>query len=143
MMLRTHLAFSLFISLFLLNYFNKLFILIFILSTTLPDIDNRHSKIGRYNPFIFLTRHRGITHSFLFALILGFLMAYLTKDFYYSYALFLGYSSHIILDSFTKHGTKPFYPLSEFKIRGPMTTNSLTEKLLAIILFLLFVIKII
>ena len=142
MMLRTHLAFSLFISLFLIKHFNNLSILVFVLATTLPDIDNRHSKLGRHNPFSFLTKHRGVTHSFLFALILSALLAFATKTSYYSYALFLGYSSHILLDSFTKHGTKPFYPFFKFKIRGPMTTNSLTENFLAIILFSLFVIKI-
>ena len=143
MMLRTHLAFSFFISLFLIKHFNNLFILIFILATTLPDIDNRHSKLGRYNPFSFLTKHRGMTHTLLFALILAAILAFATKTFHYSYALFFGYSLHIILDSFTKHGTKPFYPFSNFKIRGPMTTNSLTENFLAIILFSLFLIKII
>ena len=142
MMLRTHLAFSLFISIFLIQHFNNFFILTFILATTIPDIDNRHSKIGRYNPFTSLTKHRGITHSFLFALILAIILAFATKTFYYPYALFFGYSSHIMLDSLTKHGTKPFYPFSNIKIKGPITTNSLTENFLATILFSLFMIKI-
>ena len=142
MMLRTHLAFSLFITLFLTKHFNNLFILTFILATTLPDIDNRHSKIGRHNPFCFLTKHRGITHTLLFALVLSAILTFVTKTVYYSYALFLGYSLHIVLDSFTKHGTKPFFPFFNIKIRGPMITNSPSENFLAIILFSLFVIKI-
>ncbi|MBC8444083.1 metal-dependent hydrolase, partial [Candidatus Woesearchaeota archaeon] len=53
----------------------------------------------------------------------------------------IGYSSHLILDSFTKQGIKPFYPLSNIKFKGNTTTNSIIEKLLFWIITILILLK--
>jgi len=129
MMLRTHLAITLFaIFLFLPHVTNEfVFILIALISTALPDIDTGFSTVGEMKGsriFQLLVKHRGIFHSFTFcvliALILSFFFPILALPF------FVGYSLHLFADSFTKEGIKPFWPskkVSSWKLR----TGSYTE----------------
>lgn len=113
MLVRTHLTItSFFILLFISNVESKLaFVLIALIATYIPDMDSRFSKIGRHKTFRilqFFTKHRGIIHSFTFlvAITLFFVL------FFPIIALpfFLGYGLHLLADSFTIKGIKPFYP---------------------------------
>ncbi|MBC8444058.1 metal-dependent hydrolase, partial [Candidatus Woesearchaeota archaeon] len=71
MLFKTHIAFTLLISLYIFPYFttHPIFsILIMTLSSILPDLDTINSKISGINPLRKLTKyifkHRGMLHSF-------------------------------------------------------------------------------
>ena len=138
MMFRTHLAFAFLIGLIFLNFFslefNKyLFLFIVLIASVIPDIDLSGSKIGRRikplsNIFNFLFGHRGFLHSLLFILIL-FLIFVFVKNEVFGLALFLGFFSHLALDSLSKEGIRFFYPL-KFKINGFIKTNRIMENML-------------
>ena len=140
-MFKTHLMFSLLISLLIFNYFNLnpyLFILILILAGSLPDIDHAKSKIGRkFFPISWLVNlffgHRKLIHSIVFASILSLII----KIFFANYWIpfYIGYLSHLFLDSLTKQGLYIFYP-SSFKLKGFIKTNGLTETVFLLILFI-------
>jgi inner membrane protein len=150
-MFKTHLMFSLLVSLIIFKYFNLnplIFILIFILTAILPDIDHAKSKIGR-KFFIFswiinlFFGHRKLIHSILFAGFLALIIKLLFNNYFIPF--FLGYLSHLFLDILTKQGLKIFYPF-KFQIKGFIRTNSLIEKLFLLILIVLnvyYVIKLI
>ncbi len=123
MLIKTHIVITLFFSLLLVSYVKSpIFFLVFALfATYLPDIDSKKSKIGNHiflRPFQWFSRHRGMIHSFTFLFFLVFFLAL----FFPIIALpfFVGYSSHLLSDSFTLKGIKPFYPFkkaSSWKIR--------------------------
>lgn len=87
-----------------------LILLLFTLGTLLPDIDSETSTIGRYvAPIARAIPHRTITHTiWVVALILGFGI-YLKSP--YILALGVGYTIHILEDSFSKQGIAWFYPI--------------------------------
>jgi membrane-bound metal-dependent hydrolase YbcI (DUF457 family) len=138
MLAKTHLAITLFFALLLTPFVqNQSFFIIFaLISTLLPDIDSRFSKIGKRKAFrliqLFL-KHRGILHSFVFL----FFVLFLLFLFFPAVALpfFVGYGIHLILDSLTISGTKLFYP-SERVYYGFIRTGGRVEK----IIFILFLV---
>ena len=86
--------------------------------TLLPDIDMVKSKAGRkLQPFstlaAFVFRHRGFPHSFVFATAVYFVMRYLLSA-NIAAAAAVGYSSHLLLDAFTKEGIMPFSPFVNY-----------------------------
>ncbi len=136
MLSRTHLAFSLFIGLILINsvqnpfwFFGSL-----IFATFLPDLDSYTSKFGKRffsRVLTAFTKHRGIMHSVLF--MLGI---YILLYFYFpfvSFGFLVGYMSHLVGDSITKQGVRLFYPF-KFRIKGFLKTGGKFESFL----FLLF-----
>ena len=140
MLLKTHLAITLFFALLFSSgfYYPVFFIAIALLATILPDIDTFNSYIGRKARIIskilsFFTKHRGFFHSFscsvLFTILLLFISPFIAS------AFFAGYSIHILADSFTVEGVELFWPLRK-KVNGRIKTSGITEKLL----FCLFVI---
>jgi membrane-bound metal-dependent hydrolase YbcI (DUF457 family) len=62
-----------------------------------------------------------------------FLVLLLFLSFYPAgaFAFFIGYSSHLILDSFTPEGVQFFYP-SKKRISGKIKTNGSKERLIFI-----------
>src|SRR3989344_4563820 len=113
MMKRTHLALALaFVLLFLPRVNNKLvFIPLVLFFSFFPDIDSPSSYLGHYKifrPLQGISGHRGAFHSLtfcvFFSLIFAFFLPILALPF------FLGYSSHILADSFTIEGVMPFWP---------------------------------
>ena len=108
----------------------------------LPDIDMVKSKLGRrLEPFstlaAFVFRHRGFLHSFILATVVYFGMRYLFSA-TVAAAATIGYSSHLVLDSLTNEGIRPFSPLSKLKVRGFVRTGSIFEQgILAAMAFLL------
>ncbi|MFZ1970759.1 MAG: metal-dependent hydrolase [Candidatus Nanoarchaeia archaeon] len=113
MLIRTHLAITLlFVLLFFQSISNKiLFIGIALVATFLPDIDSRNSKIGKlkiFRPLQFLFGHRGFIHSFTFLFLITLLFVFLIPIIVFPF--FLGYGLHLLADSLTIQGIKPFYP---------------------------------
>ena len=134
MMFKTHFLFALFISLITFNYFNLnpfYYVLILVFSGILPDIDHSKSWIGKkLNLFSWLINfifgHRKFIHSIIFSSLIAILIRMFFNDYWIPF--YLGFISHLILDSLTKQGIYPFYP-SNFKIHGLVKTNGLIEKL--------------
>jgi len=115
-MLRTHLAINaLFIILFLPHVSSwYLFVPVVLISTLLPDIDAGFSTLGKSKPgklVQFFVKHRGVFHSFTFCIIASFLLSLFIPIL--AFPFFLGYSLHLLADSFTAEGIKPFLPLKK------------------------------
>ena len=92
----------------------------------------------------FLVKHRGIFHSFTFCILISVILA----GFFPVVALgfFLGYSLHLLADSFTAAGIRPFWPSkisSSWKIKtGGLTETSLFAFfLLADLIIFIFMVK--
>jgi len=123
------------------------FLLLVLLGSILPDIDESKSKINQWfgaggKIASLFSQHRGIFHSLIFTVFLFLLISFLTQT-YYAYALALGYLSHLIGDALTPMGVQIFYPFSKFKLSGPIKVGGLGEMfilllLLAILIKLLF-----
>jgi inner membrane protein len=103
------------------------FILMALIATILPDFDTRFSKHGK-NPIArvmqVFTKHRGMIHS----LTICFISTVLISLFFpkLAFGFFLGYSMHLLTNSFTKNGITVFWPLKA-KAEGVITTGSKIE----------------
>ena len=146
MLFKTHIAFAFLISLFIYSHFTLhpiLSIIIICFSTSLPDIDHPNSKISKQNPLRFITKnilkHRGIFHSFLTPIFLYLLLFLINTEL--ALLVFIGYSSHLLIDAFTKRGIRPLYPLLNFKIKGNTRTNSIMERFLFLLFLIIILIK--
>jgi membrane-bound metal-dependent hydrolase YbcI (DUF457 family) len=62
----------------------------------LPDIDNRYSLLGRYNPFVGLMRHRGHCHSIIGIMLLS--APFLAFGIYPAAFILTGSATHLIGD---------------------------------------------
>ncbi len=113
MLIRTHLLITLFFILILFSSVgNKAFFVIVALAATfIPDIDTKFSKLGRkkvFRPLQFFVSHRGFFHSFLFLALISLIFYLFLPLVVLPFAL--GYGSHLLADSLTIQGIKPFYP---------------------------------
>jgi len=141
----THIAFGILSALILmpsLSFTNKLiFLSLAILGSLLPDIDQPHSKINSYFPWLskpltLFTKHRGIFHSSLFGILLpGIIYLFISKTL--GFAIFLGYTSHLLIDGLTKKGVNFLHPVSKLHLSGFIQTGKLLEHILLIIIILL------
>lgn len=136
MLIKTHLAITLFFVLLLLPFISNkiIFILIALLATYIPDIDLSSSKLGRkiiFRPLQFFVKHRGAFHSFTFLFLITFIFTMFIPII--ALGFFVGYASHLFADSFTLSGITPFPPWKK-KISGALRTGSNTEKILFFIL---------
>ena len=116
-----------------------IFFLLVLLGAILPDIDSKNSKINRWSGIIgiiatFFAKHRGIFHSVLFHVALLFVLTPLIGV-YYASGLFLGYIAHFVGDGVTKAGLAPLYPLSLYKIKGPLRVGGFVEGIILVVLF--------
>ena len=114
MLLRTHLAFSVFVIVLFITHVNNpwIFSLMVLVGSVLPDIDSGFSSWGRhlmFRPLQFFVKHRGIIHSLTTAVVVSIVLAIFWPI--VSLGFFVGYSTHLILDSFTREGIQPFWPL--------------------------------
>ena len=130
MMFRTHLAIGVFASLVFLPLVDNPFpfVGIVVLASLLPDIDTPFSKVGRNVPAKIVqvgTEHRGLLHSLTFAGLISLLISVFYPVF--SFGFFLGYSTHLIGDAFTKKGITPFWPYSRVA-KGVIPMNGVIEK---------------
>lgn len=118
MLLKTHMAFAVFLVILFFEHVIHpwIFILTVLIATILPDLDSNLSSFGRhliFKPLQLFTKHRGMIHSFSFVILVSVIIAVFWPIL--SLGFFLGYSVHLICDSFTKEGIQPFWPL---KIRS-------------------------
>lgn len=105
-----------------------IFIPIVILASLLPDIDSMSSSMGSMNlfrPVQMMVNHRGFFHSYTFCIAVTLILTF----FYPISALpfFLGYSFHLLADSFTVNGIKPFPPFKA-ESKGMIRTGSKVEQ---------------
>lgn len=143
MLIKTHIAITVFgILLLLLSVEHKIiFIIVALFATFLPDIDSRYSVMGKkkLNRILqFFTKHRGITHSFVFLIAVTLILLYLLPV--VALGFFLGYGLHLFADAFTKNGITPFHPFSKKKSEGFISTGRKFEKFTFIIFIILDVI---
>lgn len=135
MLIRTHIAITVFFILFFLPVINHdiIFFVVALIATFLPDVDSRYSTLGRkwWNRILqFFTKHRGIIHSFTFLMIItGLFSLFIPKI---AFGFFLGYGLHLLCDSFTKDGIMPFWP-SKRRSSGPLKTGGRAETVILII----------
>ena len=134
MMFKTHLMFGILLSIFFAKAFAVehifLFVLVGAFFAIFPDIDFHKSKIGqKTKPFSwminFFLGHRGLIHSLLLAFAFFLLFVVLFGE-TYGAAVLIGYFSHIFLDSFTKKGTRPLWPLTT-RLSGILKGNSIID----------------
>jgi inner membrane protein len=134
---KTHLVIALFATIIFLPHVSHkwAFIPIVLLATMLPDVDSGFSSVGKkpiFRPLRVLTRHRGLFHSFTFCIL-----ATLALTLYWpvlAFPFFLGYGLHLLADSWTPEGIKPFWPL-KLVSRGNIKVGGTIENTL----FLVFV----
>jgi len=129
MLIRTHLAITLFFILFFIESVESKMIFVFVslLSTLIPDIDSKNSTLGNrkiFRPLQFFLKHRGIIHSFTFLILVSFAFVLFLPVL--AFPFFLGYSSHLVADSFTQRGIRPFYPFKK-NISGRVRTGGKVE----------------
>ena len=132
----THLAFFGIIALPLLNILPIENTLIFLTAGCLfalfPDIDQSNSKVGKHiKPIGFFMKHRGIMHTIWIPLAFAALSFPFSPDI--AFALFLGYTSHLVADAFTKEGVRFIYPI-KVRAKGFIAVGSIGEKMLFTIL---------
>jgi inner membrane protein len=146
MLLRTHLVVTIFVILLLLSYIeNKiLFVVVALMATLLPDIDTRNSKLGHkfyFRPLQWFVKHRGFFHSFSFLILVILIFVFFIPVL--ALGFFVGYASHLFLDSFTLEGVRLFYPLKIVSC-GNVKTGGIKENVIFIgflvvdVLFLIF-----
>lgn len=129
MLIKTHLAITLFFVLILISSVESklVFVLVALIATFIPDIDSRFSSVGRRKiarVLQWFTRHRGITHSFTFLILITLFLVLFFPII--SLGFFLGYGLHIFSDGFTKDGIRPFYPLKK-RVNGSLKTGGRVE----------------
>lgn len=123
MLIRTHLSITLFFILIFISVveYKFAFVLVAFLATFIPDADSKFSTLGKNKSLRilqFFVRHRGMMHSFSFLILITLFFVLFFPII--SLGFFLGYGLHLLADSFTVRGIKPFYPLkkkSSWKIR--------------------------
>lgn len=90
---------------------------------TIPDLDVLSAPFLELPDELYF--HRGITHSFFFAVITAPVFGWLVHKLYpkdettyrdWTLLFLLGFVTHAILDSFTTWGTKLFYPFSDYPV---------------------------
>lgn len=144
-MFRTHFAFGLLIGLLSLKFLvvspKWLFVAIVAVASSFPDIDHPRSRISRLLfPVSWLiswvVSHRGVLHSIFPIIGLYFLFEYLGFN-YIGIAISIGYLSHLIGDALTYSGIDFLYPVSRFKISGPISTGGLLELIIFVVIVIL------
>ena len=147
MLLKTHLAFAILVIMLFFNHVNNSWIFagLVLIATIIPDLDMSSSKFGSYlifRPLQFFIKHRGIIHSFTTAIIISVILSVFWPV--ASLGFFIGYSVHLICDSFTHDGIRPFWPFkaksSGFITSGGRVEESLFFSLIFVDVVLFFIV---
>ena len=135
-------------------YYRVILLLIYIyfsyFGSLIPDIDMRGSYISKRFPTIHKKigkklRHRSLTHSLIFILILSFLGELLLQYsdnnivfFCLVSGIIVGVFSHICLDLITKEGVELFYPITiNLSILSIKTSSKLEKSICKILNFII------
>ena len=129
MLIRTHLLITIFFILILFSSVeNKaVFVVVALIATFIPDIDTKFSKLGKkriFRPLQFFVSHRGFFHSFIFLGLITLIFALLLSKIIFAFVL--GYGLHLLADSLTIQGIRPFYPFKT-RIKGRIKTGGRLE----------------
>lgn len=129
MLIRTHLSITLFFILLFISVveYKFAFVLVALLATFIPDADSKFSTLGKRKSLRilqFFIKHRGMMHSFSFLILVTLVLVLFCPII--SLGFFLGYGLHLLADSFTVQGIRPFYPLKK-KSYGRIRTGKRTE----------------
>ena len=129
MLIRTHLSITLFFVLLFISIveYKLAFVSVALLATFIPDADSKFSTLGKRKSLRilqFFIKHRGMMHSFSFLVLVTLVLVLFFPII--SLGFFLGYGTHLIADSFTVQGIRPFYPLKK-KSYGRIKTGKRTE----------------
>ena len=129
MLIRTHLSITLFFVLLFISVveYKLAFVSVALLATFIPDADSKFSTLGKRKSLRilqFFIKHRGIMHSFSFLILVTLFLVLFFPII--SLGFFLGYGTHLIADSFTVQGIRPFYPLKK-KSYGRIKTGKRSE----------------
>lgn len=143
--MKTHLALGVMAGLFFLpDVTHKwVFIPVLLIASLLPDIDIGSSYMGKkwyFRPLQWFVKHRGIIHSLTLCIVLSFAFAYFIPII--ALPFFLGYSLHLIGDSLTSEGIRPFWPLKK-EARGIVRVGGKVEESIFVVFLILDVILII
>ncbi|MEM3112924.1 MAG: metal-dependent hydrolase [Candidatus Pacearchaeota archaeon] len=129
MLVRTHFSISIFAMILFLPLVNSpvIFIIMVLLGTFLPDIAAILVQVEkRQNKLIhFISIHHNFLHSLTICLLVSIIFSIFIPIL--AFGFFLGYSLHLLADSFTKTGITPFWPYPR-KIEGPLNYGSVVEK---------------
>lgn len=150
MLFRTHAIFGFLTALLTYTYFapssieTRIFFFIFLLlGAIFPDIDIHNSKINnklKLSKLIAaITKHRGIFHSLIMALLLSYLLY--TLRHYIGIAFFIGYLSHLLIDGLNLMGVNLIHPIQKLHLSGPIKVGSTAEHILTIAFAILVLIK--
>ena len=144
MLIRTHIALSILVILLLLPFVNNplLFSIVFLIATFIPDIDTTYSKLGKYKifrPLQSFVEHRGLIHSFTFLILITLAFVFIYPVI--ALPFFLGFGIHLLFDSFTIDGIRPFYPYSK-TISGKVKTGGKIELIVFFVILILIIITI-
>ena len=140
MLFKTHITFGIFIYLLFFSYFQRplLTLMGFLIGIIIVDLDSRSSTFGKkwyFRPIQWFTKHRKALHTIFFGIIITSIIA--TASIEIGVGFFLGFMSHLILDSLTIRGIKPLHPLTQKKISGYIRSGGIAED----ILFVFFLIS--
>jgi inner membrane protein len=129
MLIRTHLAIAVFVILLFVNHVNNpvAFVIVTLIATMLPDVDSAFSTLGKgqqWRALQFFVDHRGPIHSLTFTIIIAIVLSFFFPGL--AFGFFLGYGTHLFVDSFTKEGIIPFWPYDK-KSKGPLRTGGVLE----------------
>jgi inner membrane protein len=136
MLFRTHFLFGMLVW-FVVGIFVEMpfFVLGFVLlGSVFVDVDSYKSRAGNrwwVRPLQWMTRHRGILHSLVGAVVLSLVVGVFSR--WAGFGFFVGYVSHLVLDCFTRMGVGLFWPFS-FKVRGFVRSGSWMEDVLFVLL---------
>jgi len=134
MLLRTHLAIGIGVALYFLPFVSNewSFVPIVIFASLLPDAGSGFSLMGKRKIFKsaqLLTGGRGLLHTYTFCVGASLLLAFIFPV--SALPFFVGYSFHLLADSFTKEGIRPFWPIKGIS-SGIVGTGGTTDKALFI-----------
>lgn len=145
MLLRTHFVMSVFLGLILfgfLDFTGILFFVFIILGGIFSDIDTKNSRIGKkfyLRPIQWMTKHRGIFHSFLFGFIIFVIIYYFDNS--AGFGFLTGFVLHLFLDCFSKSGVRIFHPFFNFKLKFfRIKSGGLIEEVLFVLFLVLDVV---
>lgn len=74
------------------------------IGSLLPDIDTEHSLLGRFIPGWLFWRHRTVTHSIFFMLVLGIIGLLFKINLGFTIGMVVGIGTHLVLDAMTPRG---------------------------------------
>ncbi len=142
MLYPTHLVLGIIFFLLTYGFFQGgsviVFFILVMVTCLFPDIDEEHSVINKATGplgaiIALISKHRGIFHSFFLYFSVFLMVSYVWNN-YYAWAILVGYFAHVVGDGMTPMGVTLFYPLYNFKIRGPIRAGSMVEGILLLIL---------